>query len=99
VLCLELPTEREKLIEKLVDRGRAHFPDCKESILRKAATQLADDRQTHRERDLSPPGLAEYVDLVRAVTELRPDDEMGQGQLLDEISKFMYRKHPPEQMR
>lgn len=99
VLYLELPKERDKLIERLVDRGRAHFPEAAPAILKKAAEQLADDRHTHRERDLCPPGLAEYVDLVRAVMNLRPNDETAQRQLLDEISKFMYRKHPPEQGR
>jgi len=105
VLHLSLPEIRDQLIEELVKRGRAHVQlrkdrsMCADSILRKAAEQLATDREEHKSRDLSPPGLAEYIDLVHAVAELRPGDEPGQRKLLDEISKFMYRKHPPEQMR
>jgi MoxR-like ATPase len=99
VLHLGLPEDRSALVETLIVRGRAHFKDAAESVLRKAAEQLADDRDEHKKRDLAPPGLAEYIDLVRAITEQRPDDEKLQLDLLKRISKFMFGKHPKEQMR
>jgi len=96
VLHLGLPTERKQLEDKLVAYGRAHFASSDERVLRQAAEQLVNDREEHKARDLMPPGLAEYIDLVRAVTELRPADAKAQLDLLRDISKFMYRKHPPE---
>lgn len=96
VLHLALPTERKQLEDKLVAYGRAHFGSCDERVLRLAAEQLANDREEHKARDLTPPGLAEYIDLIRAVTELRSGDANAQLELLRDISKFMYRKHPPE---
>ncbi len=99
VLHLRLPKNPHELIEVLVIRGRAHFCDCKESVLRKAAELLTADRIEMEKQDLAPPGLAEYVDLLRAVTEIRAGDEDGQLALLAEISEFTYRKHPPEQRR
>jgi MoxR-like ATPase len=99
VLHLGLPDERGALIDTLVNRGRAHFENAAAAVLQNAAEQLASDREEHRKRDLSPPGLAEYIDLVRAVLEQYPDDEKSQIALLRRISKFMYAKHPKEHMR
>lgn len=99
VLHLRLPDNENELVEMLVIRGRAHFPHCADSVLRQAAKQLAHDRIEHKKHDLVPPGLAEYVDLLRAVTELRPKDEQAQLKLLGDIAQFTFRKHPPEQMR
>ncbi len=96
VLHLALPEERSALIETLVARGRAHFQECAESVLRRAAALLAKDREELRGQDLAPPGLAEYIDLVRAVIEQRKA-EAEQLVLLEHIAKFALRKHPPEQ--
>lgn len=96
VLHLGLPKERAALIETLVQRGKAHFASCHETVLGKAAEQLYQDREAIRARDLVPPGLAEYVDLLRALVEQKPNDTDGQLALLKRISQFMYEKHPPE---
>lgn len=98
VLHLELPEERGALIEALISRGRAHFDDCDEAVLRKAAELLAKDRNEIKARDLSAPGLAEYIDLVDAVTAQREGKD-PQLALLERISKFALRKHPPELLR
>lgn len=97
VLHLALPVEREALIEALVSRGGAHFEACSVAVLRAAAELLAEDRKTMRDRDLSPPGLAEYIDLLHAVTEqCKSKTEGEQLELLRRIAKFALRKHPPE---
>jgi MoxR-like ATPase len=95
VLHLALPGERAALVEELVARGRAHFRECPAAVLAAAAELLADDREKMRERDLAPPGLAEYIDLLCAVIEQRASEE-EQLVLLQRISKFALQKHPPE---
>ncbi|WP_437636224.1 hypothetical protein [Sorangium sp. So ce854] len=99
VLHLALPDEDGALVRALITRGRAHFSECAERVLRRAAELLAADRAELRRQDLAPPGVAEYIDLVRAVTEQRKDDEAGQISLLERIAKFALRKHPPEPVR
>lgn len=99
VLHLELPHETEKLVAELVVRGRAHFGKTADAVLFEAAKQLAGDREKHRQQDLAPPGLAEYIDLVRAVTEQCPGQDQAQLELLREIKSFMYDKHPQEASR
>ena len=96
VLHLELPRETDKLIAELMDRGRAHFGKNSDAVLLEAAKQLAHDREKHRREDLAPPGLAEYIDLVRAVVEQCPGREQEQLELLREIKSYMYEKHPQE---
>lgn len=98
VLHLALPDENAILIEMLVERGRAHFAECADGVLRMAAGLLAKDREDFRSKDLAPPGLAEYIDLVRAVIGQRSTVE-EQISLLQRISKFAFRKHPPEHTR
>jgi len=98
VLHLSLPEKRDLLVARLESRGRAHFPkasDCSDSVLKRAAEMVADDRAEMRERDLAPPGLAEYVDLLRAVTAQRPGDAGAQLSLLERVRQFALRKHPP----
>ena len=84
-------------LEWLLDRGRAHFGDrLAESVLAKAATQLADDRREILQRGLCPPGGAEYLDLLAAVLGLCPDTA-AQETMLDRIAEFVLQKHPFEE--
>lgn len=95
VLHLALPEQRDDLIRLLIARGRAHFGACAAAVLQRAAELLAHDREEMRRQDLSPPGLAEYLDLLRAVSGQRRD-EAAQLALLERIARFALRKHPPE---
>lgn len=100
VLQLGWPREREKLIEALVERGRAHFggppADPPAAVLRAAAEMVADDRDEVARRGLCPPGGAEYLDLLRAVRELAPRKPKEQRAILDRIRPYALRKHPDE---
>lgn len=58
VLHLGWPTEPAELIEKLIARGRAHFPEHTEEVLAEAARMLAKDRETVAGRGLCRPGGA-----------------------------------------
>ena len=96
VLHLKLPRDPAKLVELLVQRGRAHFDgQTTESVLSKAAECLAEDRAlavTHHWHPL--PGQAEYLDLLRAVIKQREGDHAEQEKLMDDIRSFVLRKHP-----
>jgi MoxR-like ATPase len=92
---LALPKDGKELIDLLVKRGKAHFQECADSVLLETANLLAKDRANMIERSLSPPGQAEYLDLLRAVTELATSEEQ-QLALLKRIAPFALRKHPSE---
>lgn len=94
VLRIALPDDPVELKAFLVDRGRAHFPHSGRDVLETAADLLANERFRVRDRGLSPPGQAEYLDLLRAVCAQRPD-AAGQLKLLGRIAKFVLDKHPP----
>jgi hypothetical protein len=42
---------------------------------------------------MTPPGQAEYLDLLRAVTALHPGEEQGQLDVLEKISGFALQKY------
>lgn len=88
VLHYELP---EDLVPWLIDRGAIHFPSCSRAVLERAANQLIQDRADALEAGGTPPGQAEYLDLLRAVSTLDAQ-EAGQLALLEQLSHFAYRK-------
>jgi MoxR-like ATPase len=93
VLHLGLPDERAKLIDRLMARGKRHFPMATESVLRQAAELLADDRKVMQDRRLSPPGQAEYLDLIRALV-VDGRTEADQQAMMKRIAGFALQKHP-----
>jgi MoxR-like ATPase len=97
VLHLSLPDvvkEEDKLINHLIDRGKAHFENADLNLLEEAAKLLVADRRKAQEEHWLPlPGQAEYLDLVRAVLDLDADPE-GQIALLDKVSRYVLKKHP-----
>lgn len=92
---LKLP-EGEGLAQFFIERGLAHFPKAQKAILQDAATQVCEDRKKWQERNLSAPGLAEYLDLVRAVTE-QAASLAEQKSLLQRIKRFVLAKHSGEE--
>ena len=94
----QLPDERKALIELLVARGRAHFEAADASVLTQAAELLCNDREAAlRAHRLPLPGQAEYLDLMRAVLALKPDDPEQQQNILQQVSRYAVRKHMEEQ--
>ncbi len=57
---------------------------------------VAEDRAEVAARGVNPPGGAEYLDLVRAVLNLWPDDRKQQIAGLARIRAFALSKHPKE---
>lgn len=94
VLQLALPTDRDELVQWLVDRGKAHFRDALGDVYEDAAALLVDDREHYQGRGLSAPGQAEYLDLLRALYRRR--NFASPADLLLKIKKFVFNKHPDD---
>ena len=99
VLHIELPNDGEALKRLLVVRGKAHFDECSDDVLQLAAEQLVKDRAAMKQRRLPAPGQAEYLDLIRAVTEMRPKDVEAQRRLLEQVALYALQKHPRDATR
>jgi MoxR-like ATPase len=71
----------------LKQRGELHFGDkIAESVYVDAAKLLLDDRKLYKRY---PPGLAEYIDLLSALSKLEPDE---QQQRLTKIKDYALKK-------
>ena len=94
VLQLKLPEDKADLVDWLVTRGGHHFPDdeLSQSVLEKTAESLWEDRGNAIRLGMSPPGQAEYIDLLRALKELA-SDEAARLKLLDETRRYAFQKH------
>jgi MoxR-like ATPase len=93
VMTLQLPAGDGPLSDWLMVRGRMHFKGLSEDTLRSAASLLIADRKAARAQRCYTPGLAEYLDLLRAI------HEMGAGALavLPKLKQFYFEKQalPP----
>ncbi|MGE3536065.1 MAG: AAA family ATPase [Candidatus Tectimicrobiota bacterium] len=95
VLHLQLPTEDEALIALLCQRGLVHFQQsCSKKVRRQAAELLLRDRKAALAQGLPPPGQAEYLDMLRAVSRM-VQGEQAQLDLLERISPFNLCKASP----
>lgn len=98
VLFLELPSGKG-FAELMVVRGKSHFPDLADPVLSRAAEIVGQDREAAKGEQVGPiPGQAEYLDLLRAVDELEPDDEKAQLNALDRIAAFALGKRRINQL-
>jgi hypothetical protein len=97
VLQLALPDEREALEAYLRERGLAHFPeldktDTAKRVLNTAIKLVADQRVPEEGPPIAGPlplpGVAEFLDLLRAVTTMAPRSSKRQLAALGEIAKF-----------
>lgn len=90
VLTLKLP-QGEALKRFLLERGRLHFPALAEAhpqVLEDAAELLLRDRPRAEEAGLYAPGLAEYLDLLRALAGMGGNP----AEHLASVSELTYRK-------
>jgi MoxR-like ATPase len=94
VLHLSVPEEDESLKKWLIKRGRIHFKEqCGDDVLNSAAEMLIEDRKSVLLDHRVGPGLAEYLDMLRAMTQI-PGDQM---ETLNAIRTFVLKKHTREQ--
>jgi MoxR-like ATPase len=83
---LALPKENVALQQWLINRGKAHFRTIPDSILTSAADILIQDRFDATQFEATPPGQAEYLDMLRAVHNLVKGKKTGKY-TTDETSK------------
>lgn len=95
---IALPDSEGELIAALVRKGKAHFASCDGDVLNEAAKALVKQRAMVQERDLMPPGVAEYLDLVRAVTRLA-HTKADQLARIRRVARYVLDKHPSETQR
>ncbi len=90
VMTLALPTGDAALREWLIKRGKLHFPALPEESLILAANMMVEDRKAAQAARCYAPGLAEYLDLLRAL------DEFGDEalELLPKLKQFYFVKQP-----
>ena len=84
----------DAFVEWLVSRGTAYYPDPAQhdSLLYVAQAVNADRETARRERLLPYPGLAEYLDLLRALYSHGPQDFASIQKRTVEIGQFFLRK-------
>jgi MoxR-like ATPase len=95
VLQLEYPPadDPKRFNHWLQQRGQIHFPPevCDEQVLLSAAELIRTDR-LDTEYGAIRPGLAEYLDLLKVVTELHPGNREDQLNSMDGLSEFVRKK-------
>jgi MoxR-like ATPase len=94
VLPLSLSPTNPDLTNELKAHGLLHFPSIDDDTQQTAAAQIADDRLAAKEAGRYAPGLAEHLDLLRALHTLAPNDATRQGELLTALSGFVVNKSP-----
>ncbi len=93
VLKIALPKADTELGTWLIRRGRTHFGRGIDALLEEAAGLLIADRKVADRLGLPMPGQAEFLDLVRAVTELSEDPKERET-ILRQIANLALKKHP-----
>lgn len=73
--------------------------DCRfdEDVLTETANQLAGDRERAVSLGVTPPGQAEFLDMLRILDELAPGNRDRQLKLLATIKDFALKKYPTMQ--
>jgi MoxR-like ATPase len=93
VLTLALPEKDEELVEMLIQRAEQHFPAFvanRRPAVEDAARMLTQDRRAATDAGVYRPGLAEFLDLIRALQDL-PELRPAQLELL---RGFTFSKQP-----
>ncbi len=94
VLHMGLPREEKPLKQHLIERAKVHFK-LDQEVLNSAAEMLIQDRREAEAARWRPlPGQAEFLDLLRAVSDMAPEKPKEQKALLDRVARFTVSKHP-----
>jgi MoxR-like ATPase len=92
VLHLELPDDPAKLRAYVGARARLHFPKLQKALLEAAIDRLVEARAQAAKEGANAPGLAELVDLLRAVTELA-QTQADRLKLVHSVQRLAFYKH------
>lgn len=88
VLELKLPDDLENYFIKI---GKTHYPKIDEKVLCLAAQQIIKDRNDCK--GYIKTGLAEYLDLLSALTEISKDNAELQTQWLETLKSYFYKSN------
>ena len=87
--CFVHTLKMESSVDWLVERGKLHFANkIDEPVYEQAAKQLLEDRNAALQGRY-PPGLAEYIDLLNALSNVEKSKQEG---LLTQISAYALKK-------
>jgi len=100
--AIHFPKKREQEVTRRLKRNnKGHLAEaCRfdSTVLREAAVQLYQDRQSAETMGVTPPGRAEYLDMLRVLDTLVPaGDTIEQMRLLAAIKDFALKKYPDMQ--
>lgn len=103
-ICLHLVPPPDdapaEFVEWLCARAVAHFPTMAAGILQVAAQMVHADRLARPPGLGARPGLAEYLDLLRALQQIAPGDEAKQNAWLLRLAPYALQKqYPCDQQR
>ncbi|KAA3607196.1 MAG: MoxR family ATPase [Planctomycetota bacterium] len=107
---IDIPKDEIEFQNWLLQRGEPHFSGnhdtakVEKAVLERAAEIVSHDRQLIQKGAFNPPGLAEFLDLIRAVSGV-VEKEIGskasqkvrsqkQLEYLNKLAKFALVKHP-----
>ncbi len=98
VLQMPFPDENDApAVEKFLieDRARVFWKDSEvsDAVCKLAVSQLLKDRQNAREQGFTPPGAAEFLDVVRILVTLHKGGEEKQRAALEHVGRFAFQKH------
>lgn len=79
---------------RLLDQSR-----FQEDVLDSVARQLYQDRLSAQALSVTPPGQAEFIDILRVLDELASGDSKRQMALLNTVHEFALKKYPGMQKR
>jgi len=95
VLKLALPEEEEAFVAAMACLGEAHFPkrfDEADGVLEEAARQVWADRTHANELGVTPPGQAEYLDMLRAVSDITDKTGRAASDVLSIVAQYALKK-------
>lgn len=104
VMRLSLPADPEELRSELLGYAEVHFGKATGTAtisLRMRETVFAQwkaDREQARGDD-PRPGLAEYLDMLRALADMYPGDEEAQARLFKQSQRYILGKHAQGRVR
>jgi MoxR-like ATPase len=98
-ICLHLlppgDDQPEPFKQWLIQRAQAHFPAMSNDVLQAAAQMLHKDRQASPPGMGARPGLAEYLDFLRALQRIAPGNDDLQQQWLARLAPYALQKQYP----
>jgi len=103
-ICLHLvppaDAEESRFLDWLTVRAQAHFPEMAGAVLTDAARQVYQDRMQSPPSLGTRPGLAEYLDLLRALNNIAPGDAALQKAWLVRLAPYaLLKQYPQDQSR